>query len=120
MEVTAHKNHEGWYLLAKVALFAVLVVALPKLVIYLDQARIVAYVIVPSVLYIQFFRPKHATWRAQPLALMAFHSVNVIYVLCSYYLVLVALSIEAGDPKVSSGVIYDLAKLMTLDSKYVH
>ncbi|MDF4421687.1 hypothetical protein P3447_08690 [Vibrio parahaemolyticus] len=98
-----------WWL---TALFALSAVVSSQLVMLLDNARGVAYIIVPILIFFQWMRKANIRWTVSRKAYLACFALIVVYGIGAELVLVQIISIEHGAPIISSGSIYEVTKCL--------
>lgn len=98
-----------WHILA--------LVVMSQLVMWLDQARGMAYVLLPVLLASSLLRNANLMWKHHFKVILALWLAAVAWISVGFLLLAHIISIEAGDPMQSSGLLYEIAKYLTSDKQ---
>lgn len=98
-------NVPAWW---STALYVLSAVILSQVVMYLDQARGLAYVLVPIFVFNVWRLNANIKWKtSKPLTLTCYAAMMNYFVL-GQMLLLCIISIEKGNPIVASGIAFDM------------
>lgn len=92
-------------------------VVMSQLVMWLDQARGMAYVLLPVLLASSLLRNANLTWKYHFKVIVALWLAAAAWISVGFLLLAHIISIEAGDPMQSAGLLYEIAKYLASDKQ---
>lgn len=84
-----------------------------QIVMLLDNARGVAYIIIPILIFFQWMRKANIRWDVSKKAFIVCYALVVAYGIAAEFVLAQVISIEHGEPIINSGFIYEVTKRLT-------
>lgn len=91
---------------------AVMLVVTSQLVMYLDNARGMAYILLPVIIASNLFRVSNITFKHHLKTKIGLYALGFAWVFVGFLTLAQIISIEEGDAMISSGLIYDITSKM--------
>lgn len=101
-----------WPTKLSVLLHIVALVAGSQLAMYLDNARGMAYILLPIILASSMLRGSQITWKHHFKTMLALYVLALTWGVVGFMTLAQIISVEDGNPIISSGLIYEITSRM--------
>lgn len=91
---------------------AAMYIVISQLVIYLDNARGMAYILIPVIIVSNLLKESNITFKHHFKTALGLYALGLAWVFVGLFTLAQIISIEEGDAMISSGIIYDITSKM--------
>ncbi|WP_445766804.1 hypothetical protein [Rheinheimera sp.] len=114
--MVSHSQHElakvNWPTKLSVLLHIGALVVISQLVMFLDNARGIAYVVLPVLVLHNLFRESNISLKRHFKMKISLFVLSLVWVTFSFLTLAQVISIEHGDPMINEGFIYEMTSRM--------